>query len=422
LLRSIQLQPWASSKIQTPWTWTFFRIDIVQVTIDTFELVMNLPPAIRELAQYAEKNDHGRVFMPDASVWQRYFEPSFSKAYQRWNRVRGTRNLAGYSFEFEIALTEKKVLPNAICAYDTNSHYVLLYHTLPMYLLEFFNRLLCSSSLLENIGDAQHEVSCEDKGFHSPPGFAIHCGEANPRHIDEIIDIFGPRCPKRRDVAFELFQYAMEFVIEHEMAHAVNGHAHYVERDLGVRDIREATFRNSGQGPGEYRVRSHFEGQADKGSYFSVIARPLLDRLHTPYQVISSGDTALISEVRQKILAGALLGVFWILTDLLFSNWGHAAYETWGDHPSSLARGLGFALMPDAQAKLLPPELGFFMHEGSRLACAELLKQSEISGLFRPFQWLRRTDMYSVLFEPNILSDVENQHIVSHLEKYRYRP
>jgi hypothetical protein len=382
----------------------------------------NLPPAIQELARYAEKNDHGRVFMPDASVWQRYFEPSFSKAYRCWNRGRGTRNLAGYSFEFEIALAEKKVLPNAICAFDKNSHYILLYHTLPMYLLEFFNRLLCSSNLLEDIGDAQHEVSCKDKGIHSPPGFAVHCGEANPRHIDEIIDLFGPRCPKRRAVAFELFQYSMEFVIEHEMAHAMSGHAHYVEKELGLRDLREVAFRNSGQGTQDDRVRSLFEGQADKGSYFSVVSRPLLNRMHTPYQVISSGDAALISEVKLKILAGALLGLFWMLTDLLLSNGNHAAYETWGDHPSSLARALGFALMPVAQAELLPPELGFFIHKGSSLACAELLKQSETLGLFRPFQWLNRKDMYSLVFEPNLLPDTENQRVVSHLEKYRYRP
>jgi hypothetical protein len=382
----------------------------------------DLPPTIKELALFAETYNHGRFFMPDLAVWERYFEPSFSRTYRGRQRGRGTTNAAGYRFDFEIALTENKVLPNAVCAYNNNCHYILVYHTLPMYLFEFFNRMMCSRGFMEDVGDSQHEISCAEKGFHSPPGFAIHCGEVNVTHMDQIADKFGPRCPRRREVAFELFQYAMEFVLEHEMTHAVNGHIHYLEEENGLKDIREMASKDSPQSSVRSEVIALFEGQADKGSYTSVIARPLLNRMHTPYQVMSTGDTHLVAEVKNKILGGALLGMFWMLTDFLFSGGDVTAYETWGEHPSSLARALGFALMPSAQAELLPPEVGFFIWQGSKLACTELLKQSDSSDLFRPFGWLRKDEMYSTVFEPNELPADEQQLVVSRLEKYRYRP
>jgi hypothetical protein len=370
--------------------------------------------------QFSESRNFGRAFAPDASVWSRYFESSFSRSNRRWNSLRGVRNRAGYSFQFELGLTENKALPNAVCSRDQVSHYILIYHTLPMFLFEFFNRLLCSREIIEEVGDAQREISCEQKGFHSPPGFGIMFGEAQIRHFDEIADVFGPRSPERLDLAHRLFQYAMEFVLEHEMAHAVNGHVHYAQEEFRLQNLDEIAFRSFGEREAKHRLYAFFEGMADKGSYFTVVNDPILERMHTPFQVLSSGDTELISEVQFKILAGAFLAVFWMISDVLREKGDIKAVEIWDDHPSSLARAIAFALVPKAQTSILPDEIRFFVDRGSSLAWKELLKQSEINGLFRPFRWLGREDMYSSIFQSNVLSEDESRGITDKLRFYRY--
>jgi hypothetical protein len=379
------------------------------------------PQASAKLVAYAERNGYGRPFTSDDDVWSRYFEPSFGSCFQRWNPLKGVRNQAGLTFEFELALVENKELPNAVCGHDGECHYVLIDHTFPMFLLEFFNRLLCSSAILKDIGDAQGELPCRQKGFLSPPGFGLMAGEAEIRHIDDIVRVFGPRCPQRRSVALELFQYAMQFVVEHEMAHAVNGHVHFAQTELGLRSISESTFRASSRTSANDRTYTFLEGSADKGSYFSVICRPILERMHTPYGVMSSGDTGLIGSVTRKILAGAFLGVFWMISDVLSNKGDTKAYESWNDHPSSLARALAFTLMPSAQADSLPVEIQYFIQKGTTLACEELIRLSEKEDLFRPFRWLTRENMYSVVFEPNDLPVTEREALVRQLERYRYR-
>ena len=315
---------------------------------------------------------------------------------------------------------ENKNLPNAVCGYDDGSHYILIYHTLPMFLLEFFNRLLCNGEVLRDVGKAVEEVSGASKGFRSPPGFSIMSGEAKIAHIDEVVSVFGPRSPERRALALTLYQYAMQFVIEHEMAHAVNGHVHFAIKELHLRSIDESTFRARSDRSTNDRTYGFLEGMADKGSYFTVISGPILQRMHTPFQVLSSGDQQLVEEVKLKILAGAFLATFWMISDVIATGGDVSSAELWNDHPSSLARALAFCAMPVAQGQLLPVEVQFFLDKGTELAWQELDRLRQASGLFRPFGWLWRKDMYSSVYEPTILPETESKALAS-LDRQKWK-
>jgi hypothetical protein len=381
-----------------------------------------LPPNPSDrISRFSESRNHGPVITPDVTEWKQYLGPCFANAHRIWDRLRGTTNEVGNRFEFELGLVENTNRPNAVCGYDDGSHYVLIYHTLPMFLLEFFNRLLWDANVLSDIGDSAAEIGHARNGFLSPPGFAILFGEAKIRHMDEIVSTFAPRCPERAALAFTLYSYAMQFVVEHEMAHAVNGHVHFASAELKASDIDESAFRAFSDGSKIDRTYTYLEGMADKGSYFSVISGPIVRRMHTSFQVLSSGDEALVSEVKLKILSGAFLAVFLMISDVVAKGGDVSAAEVWNDHPSSLSRALAFCAMPITQAELLPAEVGFFLSRGTRLAWQELSKLEQTSSLFRPFGWLGREDMYSRVYEPNILEDPEAQVLVSHLERYRYR-
>ena len=375
-----------------------------------------------ELVAFAQRLGAGRPFVADEHVWRTYLEPSFEPAERQWSPLRGTTNRAGFRFDFELALVENRGMPNAICGHDGGKHCVLIYHTLPMCLLEYFSRLLHSTLILPDIGPVADDAHGKET-LRSPPGLAIMSGELRIQHLDDIVDRCGPRAAERRLTALKLFHYAMQFVIEHEMAHAVNGHAHYAREHLGLRDIHESIFRVSSHAPQVGREFSYLEGSADKGSYFSVIGGPLLKKMHLPYQVISTGDTHLVEAVRLQILAGALLAVFWMICDV-WTDTGldKKAYETWTDHPSSLARAMGFTLMPLAQATRLPPEIGYFIEKGTELAAKDLVALSNQWGLFRPFRWLTRKDMYATIFQPYDLTPAEAQVVNQKLEQFRYRP
>ena len=379
------------------------------------------PEPSEKIKKFAETMSHGTVIVPDTGVWQRYLEPCFTNTHRIWDRLRGTPNKAGDRFDFELALVENKNLPNAVCGYEDGTHFILIYHTLPMFLLEFFNRLLCNSAVLNDVGNASEEVSGASKGFRSPPGFSIMSGEAKITQIDELVSVFGPRSPERRTMAFTLYRYAMEFVIEHEMAHAVNGHVHFAINELQLRGLDESIFRSRSDQAAEDRLYAFLEGMADKGSYFTVISGPILQRMYTPFQVLSSGDNQLVEEVKLKILAGAFLATFWMISDVVASGGDASSAELWNDHPSSLARAIAFCAMPVAQGQLLPEEVQFFLHKGTELAWKELNGLRHASALFRPFGWLGRDDMYSSIFEANMLAERESKATVNRLEHYRYR-
>jgi hypothetical protein len=66
------------------------------------------------------------------------------------------------------------------------------------------------------------------------------------------------------------------------------------------------------------------------------------------------------------------------------------------------------------------PEIAYFVDRGSARAMQELIKQSQLKGIFKPFGWLMREDMYSALFEPNMLSKPGEAKVISELENYRY--
>jgi hypothetical protein len=380
------------------------------------------PPPSPLLLEFAQRLGCGRPIVANEYVWRTYLEPGFTHAHRQWNSLVGTANQAGFRFDFELALVENRSLPNAICGHHGTKHCILIYHTFPMFVLEYFSRLLNSRWILPDVGKLSDEASNRTAMFRSPPGFGIISGEVRVQHLDDIIDVCGPQCSERRLVALKLFHYAMQFLIEHEMAHAVNGHVHYAREHLGFREINESVFRASSHEQRLGREYAFLEGGADKGSYFSVIGGPLLKRMHTPYQVMSSGDVHLVTEVRLQILAGALLAVFWMICDV-WTNTGldMKAYEKWNDHPSSLARALGVTLMPLVQAEQLPPEVQYFIRKGTELAAKDLIELSNRWALFRPFRWLVRDDLYATIFQPHDLSPAEAQEVIQKLERFRYR-
>jgi hypothetical protein len=383
--------------------------------------MLSSPIPSKAFREFVNSKEHGPAFDSDEDVWNRYFAPSFDPSYKRWNGTRGRRNGLGYEFDFEIGLVSNKGVPNAICDSDAGGHFISVYHTVSMCLLEFFFRLLSSKRVLPNIGTTDDEIEWEDRGYVSPPGFAVMRGEATIKHIDDLARIFGPQCPIRRQTALDLYKYALHFIIEHEMGHAVSGHVHYVKQQLGLKSIDEAALRFSSVNPANQgKVFSHLEGLADKGSYFTVISAPILDRMYAPMVGLSSGDTGLIDETHLKILAGAFLAVFWMISDIVDKNGDMNAYKEWYDHPSSLARGIAFTLMPSVQTEALPPEIGFFVKKATLEAGKELIRLSDVSGYFKPFRWLVKEDMYSAVFKQKVTTAEEASVVNEQLALYRY--
>lgn len=371
------------------------------------------PEPSQALRAFAVRNGFGSPFTAVDDVWRKYFEPTFNSCHRLWDAARGSTNQAGDVFDFELGLVDRKTYPNAICGYDGDCHHILLYHTLPMCLLEFFYRLLCFRVVLPDIGHVSGNF--DGRGdLRAPPGFSIFSGEVRVGSIEEVQELLGPRSLERQNVALELYTYALQYVVEHEMSHAMLGHVHYVQRELGLGVVNEFTMRRAGRESSKLQLYSFLEGQADKGSSFRVISDPFIERTR------SANESSSIDQVRRRVLAGAFLGVFWIVTDILRTNGDMSAYKAWTNHPSSLARALAYVLMPLTNSRRFPPKIEASMRQGTVLACEDLLKLADDAGLFRPFRWLVKPEMYGTLIEPHVLADKEQGALRQKLKQYKY--
>jgi hypothetical protein len=381
--------------------------------------VYGSPLTSRQLTEFASA--YGPPIRVEAATWQTYLAPSFSDCENHWKRLKGAQNAAGDVFDFEIALIEKKALPNALCGYSGDRHCILVYHTLPMFLLEFFCRLLCHKNVLPWCGDPSNEVSWSERGFNSPPGFGIINGEAKVGSMDDVMATFGPKCLSRTAMALKLYRYAMQYVLEHEMGHAFNGHVHYAKANLGLSTVDEHAFRIAEHSSDVDRLIYCFlESQADKGSYYRVVSFPTQNRMHTPYQTLSSQDESVLQDTKARIFAGAFLAVYWMITDVVTNSNDLKSYSAWTDHPSSLARALAFVLMPLAQQESLPPEVGFFVRRAVEEASQELIELANTIGYFRPFRFIGREDMYDEVYRKNTLQEPDLNAVMEQLQRYRY--
>ena len=364
---------------------------------------------------------YGKLFQPDDSVWSFYLEPSIRACESNWQPARGFKNASGDSFDFELGYIECKDIPNALCGYNQGLHILLMYHTFPISLLELFNTLLCHEEILSDVGDPKAEKNHYVHNLTSPPGFAVFTGEVHINHIDDVIRIFGPNCPHRRSTAFALFQSCLNLVWEHEMAHAVNGHVLYLQRELGFETIDALEFRSLDEHTNKKRIYTYMEMSADKGACFSNIVGPILKYSLQPFSMISSNDINLIKSVELKMLAGAFFSIFMMLTDAFIAHGDVQASEIWDDHPSSLARALHFVLEPISQANLnIPLEVSYIVKHAAEEAAKELIQIGNHWGLFRPFRWLAYNNMYDTVFSQHELPEDERRKLQDCLERYRY--
>lgn len=363
----------------------------------------------------------GPTFGIHASVWAKFFEPSFSEIERRWSPLVGYRNEAGDEFDFDIAFVERKDFANAVCGQSKGHHFIVMYHSVSIFLLEYFGRLMCHRAFLSDIGDAGSETTWEEKGHTSFPGFGIWNDEAKVKSLDGILEVFGPKCPIRQQVALQLYRYAIEFIFEHEMGHAVGGHLRFAETYLGVRSIDEAQFRAHADGSGSKdKIRSYLESAADKGAIFNLVNWPLVKRIRTPYAIISSTDDHLVRDTTLRILACSLVGAFWMFTDVNSSGGDLNSHLIWTSHPSSLVRTLAPVLLPIVPPRGIPEEVEFFATKGAIAASQELLRLADEEGIFRPLRHLLHSDIYKDYIAQFDLTEAEAAEVNQRLSPFRF--
>ncbi|WP_422356802.1 hypothetical protein [Roseivirga pacifica] len=365
--------------------------------------------------------DYGKIFSCDDTVYEKYLKPSVSFALKNWNNYIGKENSLGLKFDFELGIVENKSLPNAICGFNGHKHIILMYHTFPIFLLEFFYRLLCNERVLKHKGNTLDY----DKKFHShlksPPGFSILSGEVQIKHIDDISNKLAPLCAIRKEIADKLYHYAMVLIWEHEFAHAINGHVHFVQNNLSSNSLNEK-YLNSSNLLNVNRAISYIEMSADKGASFNLVVGDLYKKSKTAFEIISNSEE-FIFDYSLKILAGSFLSLFWMLSDVVDSNGDFKSIDYWTDHPSSLARAINFTLSPITQCESLPldEELKYIVKKATEFCYVELINLGNDWGICRPFNWLNRKDMFSKVFhEKHRLSNIETEELISKLKKYRY--
>jgi len=240
--------------------------------------------------------------------------------------------------------------------------------------------------------------------------------------MDEVISVFGSCSRERRDMALRLYYFAMQFVIEHEMGHAVAGHGQFAAEELCLPEINESEFRARSDSSTSNKIYAFLEERADYGSYFTIINYPVLRYVQTDHQEQPHERKAIIEEVKLKILAGASLAVFWMLCDVMEANGDVTAHEVWNDHPSSVARAISFCTTPIIAAQnKLSKAVSDIVEQGVYAAWDELFKLAGTSGLFRPFLQLRQLDLHESVYAGRELERSEAEAILRKLERYKYR-
>jgi hypothetical protein len=373
---------------------------------------MNTSPShySKEFYNYAE--NFGTPFIPDQYVWNKYLAHSYISCVSNWMPHKKYTNLYGKEFNFELGYVESKNLPNAICGYEENKHVILMYHTFPLMLLEFFHTLLCNKNILTQFGDINSRKNDTVNGLSSIVGFSILTGEVKIKHIDDIEKIFGSNCPIRRQIAFQLYHYAMEFLWEHEVSHVFLGHLHFIQQHIGIESIDETHF-NSINNINNMRIFSQLEFSADRGALFNVIIRDLMS-----YDQRVEMDKK-ISETGLKVFSCALLGLFFMLSDVVNSGGNMNSINHWGDHPSSLSRALNLVLSIGVH-KYPNQNVNQILEKSRNFAAIELVKISDEWGIFKPFRHLGMEGSFDKIFTPNILSSEENKQLNSILSNYVY--
>ena len=366
---------------------------------------MSQPEPSKRLVDFARP--YGRCFTTEETTWKEILGPSLVAADQHWARFKQYQNQFGDVFDFELAYIENKSFPNALCGHDHGSHFCLTYHTTPMVLLEFFNRLLSDPFTLRSIGEPAKE-SGRFGNVKKVPGYSVFSGETKISQVWDVITVFGPKCPLRRSAAMDMFHFAMSLCWHHEIAHALNGHVQFVG---GAQNLPlYAQNRSETYGLTEKEL-CFLEKQADSGAMFAFIVSPLLD---VPIAVTPEDADWRMKMTAQRIMAGALMCWTWAIpADAL------AGYGAWTDHPSTLSRMLYYVLSPSGMGKKLPPQGEKILKEASSIAFNELISLAQV-GLFRPFNWLRKDDMWEKIFSSFVLSEEERSTLIKKLTPYRF--
>jgi hypothetical protein len=349
----------------------------------------------------------GEPFKAHVSVLEHYLLPSLRACATNWDPLKGAQNSRGDIFDYELGYVARKQAPDARIELREGVHVVAVYHSVVFTLLEYFHRLFADPAFLPDIGDPALGPSLARREFSAAPGHAIAAGEAEISHVDDIAAVMGHPCPERRAAATQLFHLAMQFVWEHEMAHAVLGHVLFARDrqgmdELGRADIRHAIDSDSGDG-----IWSFLESQADAGAAFSLIVGPMIRLTKRRYMIISSDDAELARDVRFRFLSAALLNHFLMLWDVGDLGGNPEAVEVSGDHPSTLSRAIA-ALLRSGQDLAHNPDYEaawILLERGRKKASEDLLAYAVENGLFRPFRWLLRSDTVDRVFAEAIALD-----------------
>jgi hypothetical protein len=277
---------------------------------------------------------------------------------------------------------------------------------------------------LSDVENPNLDTDNYSRALSSQPGWSILSGELQITGIEDIEEKCGSKCPIRRATALRLYHHAMSLVLEHELAHAINGHVPVLRTIMAMASIDECSLHNTGNTATLDRRVCYLEHQADNGACASHIIRPVWQQLNKPFAVLSSRDENLKLDIRLRVFAGAILTLFWMMSDVFSARGNVKAAEYWGTHPSSVARALSFVLAPLAQIDVLPedvqPEIGFFINQATQSVAKDLLELSESWGLFRPFRWTMRQDMYDSVFRPFELTSQEEAGIRELIVQHRY--
>lgn len=341
----------------------------------------------------------GEPFDAHDSALERYLLPSLRRCSDNWSPLKGAKNNRGDSFDYELGYVVRKQMPDARIELHDGVHIVAVYHSMVFALLEYCHRLFSDPAFLPDIGEPELGPVTKGLTLSAAPGHAIFAGQISISHVDDI-RLLGSVCAERQAAALQLFHLALQFVWEHEMAHAVLGHLlflreHSAKSSVGLAEIRQALDDGTTDD-----IWPYIESQADDGAAFSVIVGPIIRFTKRPYAVISSADEELARDVRFRFLAAALLSHFLMLWDIGTAGNDPYAIEASGDHPSTLSRALA-ALLRSGQniEHHRDLEAAWILIERGRLkASQDLVDYSSENELFRPFRWLLRNDVAPRLF------------------------
>ncbi|MFI4893287.1 MAG: hypothetical protein ACIAQ0_07625 [Phycisphaerales bacterium JB058] len=361
---------------------------------------------------------HGQPLPMHVSVWANYLQPSLVASLEQWARLKGTTNSQGDAFDIELGFVERRRLPNAICGWAGGAHVILMYHTMPMMLLELCYTMMRNADVLRDVGEPAAPGHTTD--FLGVPGFELVTGSQKVGGLGEIADLFGPACPERRAAALEMYHSAMRFVWEHEISHAVNGHVHYLKNHLGTAEIDESVLHDSRTMSEKQKILCYLESQADAGAAFTCVVAPIRAKIIFPNFLSSDQVPGLVRQCRLRIVSIALLAWSWMVGDVMRADGDVRAAETWTGHPSGLVRSLSAVLRPLAQSSLVGEEIEYIVHQACEAATCDLLSLADLSPVFRPYRWLIRDDMYVNLIADYDLNESKRNEVNQELAAYRY--